>query len=161
MADGKKQFWESPEEIQKIMKRREIRQRLQQEFNRVFFNPYRLSHHIEMVNFFRFFQFHLHQFIIDIFSLEQMDPAVSRYSAMRASIYEHWKPNWRGFWKWSFLSYIPITLMAYRLAIYMVSVNQFNRIILDFNFSPLIQREVDADCRTGVIPYEKRDFRRI
>ncbi|KAH9424636.1 NADH dehydrogenase (ubiquinone) B15 subunit [Dermatophagoides pteronyssinus] len=118
MADGKKQFWESPEEMQKIMKRREIRQRLQQEFNRVFYNPYRLSHHIEM-----------------------MDPAVSRYSAMRASIYEHWKPNWRGFWKWSFLSYIPITLMAYRLAIYM--------------------REVDADCRTGVIPYEKRDFRRI
>ena len=68
MADGKKQFWESPEEMQKIMKRREIRQRLQQEFNRVFYNPYRLSHHIEMVNFFRFFSSFIYINLLLIFS---------------------------------------------------------------------------------------------
>ncbi|KAH7641432.1 NADH dehydrogenase (ubiquinone) B15 subunit [Dermatophagoides farinae] len=118
MADGKKQYWESPEEIEKIMKRREIRHRLQQEFNRINYNPYRMQQHIEL-----------------------LDPAISRYSAMRASIYEHWKPNWRGFWKWSFVSYIPIVLMAYRLTGYM--------------------QEVNADCRTGAIPYERREFRRI
>lgn len=52
MADGKKQYWESPEEIEKIMKRREIRHRLQQEFNRINYNPYRMQQHIELVNFY-------------------------------------------------------------------------------------------------------------
>lgn len=116
--DGRKQFWETPEEIRKIQQRREIRQRLQNEFNRVYYNPYRIAHHIEV-----------------------LDPAISRYSAMRASIYENWKPNWRSFWKYMFISWIPIITLGIHMRNCML--------------------EVDAGCRTGEIPYEKRDFRRI
>lgn len=80
---------------------------------------------------------------------------------MRASIYEHWKPNWRGFWKWSFVSYIPIVLMAYRLTGYMVSVKQIYMDYSKFYLFFFLQQEVNADCRTGAIPYERREFRRI
>lgn len=49
MAKGP-QFHETPKEIDMMMRRREIRQRLQQEFNRVMYNPYRIAHHIEIVS---------------------------------------------------------------------------------------------------------------
>ncbi|KAI7689962.1 hypothetical protein SSS_02087 [Sarcoptes scabiei] len=110
-------YWESPDEIEKIQKRRVIRQRLQTEFNRIAYNPYNLHNHVEF-----------------------LDPSVSRYMAMRSSIYEYWKPNWRAFIKWSLLTYVPIILGAMQLK------RQF---------------VLDRDCRTGKIPYEKRDFRRM
>lgn len=44
-------YYESPEEIKRIFKRRELRQKLQSEFNRTYYNPYRFSQHVEMVCF--------------------------------------------------------------------------------------------------------------
>ncbi|KAI2805681.1 hypothetical protein RDWZM_008872 [Blomia tropicalis] len=111
-------FHESPEELDRIKRRREIRMRLQHEFNRVAYSPYRMAHHVEV-----------------------LDPAVSRYTAMRASIYEYWKPNWSNFWKFAFLTHIPIALLSYRLYTKMV--------------------KVDEDCKSGKIPYEKRHLTRI
>lgn len=42
-------YWESEEELKLIQKRRELRQRLQNEFNRMYYNPHRQAQHIEMV----------------------------------------------------------------------------------------------------------------
>lgn len=33
---------------------------------------------------------------------------------MRAAIFEHWKPDWRSFWKYALLTQIPIFFLAYR-----------------------------------------------
>lgn len=111
-------FHESARELDQIRRRREIRMKLQAEFNRVFYNPHRHSQHIEI-----------------------LDPVVSRYTAMRASIYEHWKPNWPSFWKYAFWTQIPIMLGALRLH--------------------YLFKEKDEECRRGDYPYEKRDIRRI
>lgn len=45
-------FHESPEELDRIKRRREIRMRLQHEFNRVAYSPYRMAHHVEVVRIF-------------------------------------------------------------------------------------------------------------
>lgn len=42
----------------------------------------------------------------------KLDPAVSRFTAMRASIFEHWKPNWTGFFRWTLITFIPIAALA-------------------------------------------------
>ena len=44
------QYHESPEEIERIHRRREIRSKLQAEFNRKAYNPYRYVNHIEIVS---------------------------------------------------------------------------------------------------------------
>ncbi len=43
-------FHESARELDQIRRRREIRMKLQAEFNRVFYNPHRHSQHIEIVS---------------------------------------------------------------------------------------------------------------
>lgn len=43
-------FHESAQELDQIRRRREIRMRLQTEFNRVFYNPNRYAQHIEVVS---------------------------------------------------------------------------------------------------------------
>ena len=50
MALGDKQFHESAEEIDRIRRRKEIRQKLKAEFNRLHYNPYKLAAHVEIVN---------------------------------------------------------------------------------------------------------------
>ena len=44
------QFHESPEDIDKIRRRAEIRSRLKAEFNRLHYNPYKIASHVEIVS---------------------------------------------------------------------------------------------------------------
>ena len=43
-------YHETNEELRKIQKRKEIRQALQKEFNRVYYNPRTISQHVEIVS---------------------------------------------------------------------------------------------------------------
>ena len=44
------QFHESPEELDKIRRRAEIRRKLKSEFNRLNYNPYKIASHVEVVS---------------------------------------------------------------------------------------------------------------
>jgi hypothetical protein len=47
---GIPQYHESAEEVDRIRRRKEIRQKLKAEFNRLYYNPYKAVAHVEIVS---------------------------------------------------------------------------------------------------------------
>jgi len=84
------QFHESPQEMDKIRRRKEIRQRLKAEYNRLNYNPYKLAAHVEI-----------------------LDPSIQRFMAMKATTYQYWQPTWRSFGLFASTTIIPIFLFGY------------------------------------------------
>ncbi|KAI1294700.1 hypothetical protein HDE_05946 [Halotydeus destructor] len=79
----------SPDELDRMRRRREIRQRLQAEFNRKYYNPLKA-----------------------VYNTDLMDPAVQRLMAARTARYEHWKPSWKSFAVYFSCTFLPIIVYA-------------------------------------------------
>jgi len=82
---GSAQYDTSAMEVEQIRKRAEIRRALKQEFNRQYYDPYRFINQVEM-----------------------LDPSIQRFMAMRASMYDYWKPTWKSFYTYYSMILIPI-----------------------------------------------------
>ena len=72
--DPSKMFDESPEELDKMRRRYELRQKLKTEFNRFYYNPYNSAYGVAYV-----------------------DPQFERYYAARFYRLEYWKPTFGTF----------------------------------------------------------------
>jgi len=115
---GLQQFDASAVEADKVRRRNQIRRQLKNEFNRLHYNPYKLASHVEI-----------------------LDPAIQRYMAMRASMYDYWKPSWRSFFTYFGLTFLPVFGFGYILMVR--------------------KRNFDMKCRTGEIPYELRKHKMV
>ncbi|CAG2180789.1 unnamed protein product, partial [Oppiella nova] len=82
---GTPQYHESAAEMDRIRRRHEIRRRLKTEYNRLNYNPYKCAAHVEI-----------------------LDPSVQRFMAMRASMYQYWKPSWGSFAAFMGTAILPI-----------------------------------------------------
>ncbi|RWS04515.1 hypothetical protein B4U79_04276 [Dinothrombium tinctorium] len=86
---GDNQYDLSPYELDKIRRRREIRERLRHEFNKKYFNPYNSAYRVVPT-----------------------DPMVQRFMAARVSFYDYWKPSWRSFFQWFGLQVAPVIVFT-------------------------------------------------
>jgi hypothetical protein len=92
MPIGDQQYDVSAAEMDRMKRRAEIRTKLQAEFNRMTYNPYRMVHRIEM-----------------------LDPAVQRFMAAHVARFDYWKPDWKSFWIYLGTHFVPIALFAWVL----------------------------------------------